>query len=139
MELNQPIQGFASILLRKRRESNPQSFYTQPISSRCPRPFGPLPFGGECEIRTHGPLSSEPPVFKTGVLNQSTNSPYWGNITYYITTGSGWIRTNIHPCSSRRIRTLISRFVAECSVQLNYRTINKKSPNFWFGDFLMKY
>jgi hypothetical protein len=30
--------------LRKRQESNLQSFYTQPFSRRCPRAFGPLPF-----------------------------------------------------------------------------------------------
>ena len=30
--------------LRKKRESNPQSFYTQPLSRRCPRPFGLLPY-----------------------------------------------------------------------------------------------
>ena len=30
--------------LRKTRESNPQSFYTQPLSRRCPRPFGRLPY-----------------------------------------------------------------------------------------------
>ena len=32
--------------LRKRRESNPQAFYSQLISSQCPRPFGPLPYLG---------------------------------------------------------------------------------------------
>ena len=32
--------------MRKRRESNPQAFYSQLISSQCPRPFGPLPYFG---------------------------------------------------------------------------------------------
>ena len=30
--------------------------------------------GGECEIRTHGCLSTSP-VFKTGAFNRSANSP----------------------------------------------------------------
>ena len=48
LDSNVPVNtSFLFILLfilRKTRESNPQSFYTQPLSRRCPRPFGLLPY-----------------------------------------------------------------------------------------------